>query len=288
MERLSETTIPDGAARPERRRPAGRPAAALALQRSAGNHAVARAVAGGGRPLRRVVWAVDDDHVSAVKLLAKASKAFWRDEEPSGLIGTCSLDTDASDSITLWGHTNNNGARFGADTPTDLVVKLLKLGLDESRHTRINLVSCALNATASRYVQTYAQDLQDALNEAEAQTKRHITVYTHRMAPEKHDSILYRNEELQRAAYIVFPAGEFYRVEYAYKTTQSSSSSGSTTAKDWQNFVKKLKQFGYTVEEMPFSGLLGSLVRVVRPKQHHKYGDKSETGQSLLTNVHGN
>lgn len=259
----------------------------LALQRSAGNHAVARAVSSGGRALQRVVWAVSEDHESAVKLLAKATKRWFTAEEPSGLFGTSALDADASDSITLWGHTENHGKTFGGRTPAQLVEKLLTIGLDVSKHTKLNLVSCALNATDSRYVQTYAQDLQDALNEVEGQTKRHVAVYTHRMAPEDHDSILYRDEAIQRAAYIVFPAGQSHKVELAWRTARSLGSSGRDAAKDWQAFLKKLKDLGYAVEEMPFSGILASLVPVVKPKPHYKYGETSDLGKSLLTNVHG-
>jgi hypothetical protein len=251
----------------------------LALQRTAGNQAV-------GRALQRVAWAMSKDAEPEVKVLASATRGWFQNPEPSGPFGNTSLDQDTSDAITLWGHTGGHNDKFGGMTAEDLVKNLVAFGLERSKHTTVNLISCACNATESSNVQTYAQALQDALGGVKT-LGRTITVRALPMAPEGHDSVLYSHNELQKVAYVIAPAGKLNDVDLIWKTAWGMGSAGDaiTPAVAWSNFVSAVGKRGYTAKELSYSSLVKSLEPVV--KTRYFKGEPSDKTELLLPNVYG-
>ncbi len=224
--------------------------------------------------VQRIMWYMSDDHSGAISKLAKENPRgfLWnKHTESNGVFGSSDLRQDDDSSITLWGHTNEGGAEFGGLSPEALVGKLIESGIGESKHTLVNIISCAPNMTYDKSITTYAQTVKSLLSKA---VERAITVKTLPMVEQDMESILFRWERLDKIAYVTCPIGKMNDIMTTFRVYEG----------DYPKTVLNWRKKGFTVQEMNFSNILSKLVETVEVKTHKEQGD---LGELLLPNVYG-
>lgn len=220
--------------------------------------------------IQGIMWYMSKDHARAIQILAQENKKPFKGTPPHGAFGTSSLTEDNEDAITLWGHTNMEGTIFGDYSPAELVDQLMRLGLQVSRHTTLNIISCSPNLTYDKTIETYAQQVKALLD---LRLRRTIKVKTLPMIEIGRQSILYNFPAVKKIVYVSFPEGKVNEVEATIRIYDT-----------YEKIITAWKS-RYEVLEMKFSNILSCLVETREVKG--KKPSRSPLSTPLLPNVFG-
>lgn len=225
-----------------------RPEAAQQLQLK---EALNQKTVGQGDVAQRVMWYMSPDHKTRImNLAALTPKGTLPEGHATGFFGSSYLQEDSDSTITLWGHTDEDGEEFGDLTSDHLVDALMVMGLEHSQHTELNILSCAPHTKFNTFLSTYAQRVQASLN---ALLNRPITVRTLPYAPEGMDSRLIASSEKNEMLYVIFPADKID----VYKAIRA-------LYLDLDEQIEEYRTKGFTVLPTKYSSIIKELMLPVK------------------------
>lgn len=239
---------------------------------------------GESQVIQRLVLAMGNDQAHAASVLAKSREGLFSSAEAYNLFdGYPDLTKNNDKNITLWGHAGQYS--YGDRSVDELVEALLAKNLDTSGHTVLELIGCAPNNTSEKSTETYAQLLQQTLNE---RIKRKITVKTFPMPAPGGDSTNYRFDTINKFVYI-------YGEMEAHNAADAKYDLMKKIHPDKQTFYDKFIEYLKTVQGLQYktgnySSLRSYLVETNVVKTHKKEGlfsAKTVENQLLIKDVYG-